>query len=131
MHKTKVHSITDNRGGLVSLESGINIPFDIKRVYYLYNLNDEARGFHAHLKLRQFLICVSGSCTVKLDDGETSSNFTLNDPTEGIFVERLLWREMHNFSKDCVLLVIADAHYDECDYIRNYEDFLKLVRTDT
>lgn len=118
--------IGDSRGNLVSLEAFKNIPFAIKRIYYLYDLHhDTPRGFHAHKVLQQVLICVKGSCTVLLDNGKEKQQVHLNQPNMGLFVDRMFWREMHNFSQDCVLMVIASDYYKETDYIRNYEDFLK------
>ena len=118
----------DNRGSLVALESNKTIPFDIKRVYYLFGTKqDVTRGLHAHLALKQVMLCVTGSCKVLLDDGVARETVTLDSPTKGLLVEGLLWREMSQFSPDCVLLVIASEHYDESDYIRDYEEFLKLV----
>lgn len=119
------HTIVDERGYLVSLEENRNIPFSIKRVYYIYGTNDQPRGFHAHKELQQMLVCVSGSCKVKLDDGKNQSVFTLSAANEGLFVDKMIWREMYDFSDNCVLLVLASNYYDEEDYIRDYEEFLK------
>lgn len=116
--------IGDERGSLVSLEAMKNIPFDIKRVYYIYKTQDIARGFHAHKDLQQVLVCVSGSCTVILDDGNKKETHHLNDPAKGLLVDKVIWREMHDFSKDCVLMVLASEHYDENDYLRDYKEFL-------
>ena len=115
---------SDGRGKLVSLESGKNIPFEIKRVYYIYDTKDIARGFHAHKNLQQVLICVSGSCAVTLDDGEVKEKFLLNNPSHGLFVGNMVWREMHDFSENCVMMVLANDYYNEEDYIRDYEGFL-------
>jgi dTDP-4-dehydrorhamnose 3,5-epimerase-like enzyme len=118
----------DDRGSLVALESHKNIPFSIERVYYLFNTkNDVTRGFHAHRDLRQLLITVAGSCVVTLDDGTTREEAVLNDPQQGLLLDAVIWREMHSFSDDCVLLVLANNHYDESDYIRDYEIFLTEV----
>lgn len=122
-----LNGITDGRGLLVSLESKKNVPFDIKRVYYLTNLKcDHPRGFHAHKKLKQLMVCVSGSCDLILDDGKSRETFKLDSPTQGVLVENFIWREMHNFSENCVLMVLADEYYDENDYIRDYEQFKRL-----
>lgn len=121
--------IGDQRGELISLESCKTIPFDIKRVYYLINTKmDQARGFHAHRKLRQVAVCISGSCIMTLDDGFKREEVVLNSFSKGLLIEGIIWREMYNFSRDCVLMVIASEHYDEQDYIRNYEAFLREVR---
>ena len=115
----------DERGSLVSLEQFQNIPFEIKRVYYIYGNEDNlARGFHAHKDLQQLLICVSGSCKVILDNAKEKYEYQLNRPNQGLFVDKFIWREMHDFSKDCVLLVLASNYYDPNDYIRKYENFL-------
>lgn len=118
----------DERGSLVALESGKEIPFDIKRVYYIYNTKDGVvRGKHAHVSLKQVLICAHGSCTLVLDDGNEQMNVRLSSPDEGIFIDSLIWREMKDFTPDAVLLVLANELYSEDDYIRNYEDFLRKV----
>jgi dTDP-4-dehydrorhamnose 3,5-epimerase-like enzyme len=117
----------DDRGSLSFLEGGKDIPFEIKRIYYLYHLNQAHRGFHAHKKLNQVAICVSGSCTFVLDDGRERQEVRLTKPNEGLFIDKMIWREMKDFSSDAVLLVLASEHYDESDYIRNYDEFLRLV----
>lgn len=122
--KLKFKVIEDERGSLISLEAMKNIPFNIKRMYYIYGVDPEMpRGFHAHKKLQQVLVCVSGSCRIILDDGDLKSEHILDKPDEGLFVDKMIWREMHDFSKDCVLLVFASEYYDENDYFRNYEEF--------
>ena len=115
----------DTRGALVSLEQFKNIPFEIKRVYYIFDTKQGvARGFHAHKNLQQVLICVKGSCKVKLDDGQVKEEYDLNQPNQGLLVGEMIWREMHDFSEDCVLMVLASEYYDEEDYIRDYTKFL-------
>jgi len=129
MKLIKFQSHGDERGSLVAIEHGKEIPFDVKRIYYLYNTKlDVARGFHAHKQLKQILIAVNGSCTIILDDGEQRKSVELNNPDEGLFIDSFVWREMHNFSKDCTLLVLANSHYDESDYIRDYNEFKKEIR---
>ena len=119
----------DERGSLIAIENKHNIPFDIKRVYYLFDTKEKIRrGFHAHRKLKQLCICVHGSCTFLLDDGTKKEHFELNSPNEGLLLEGLVWREMYDFSADCILMVLADAYYDERDYIREYSDFLNLIK---
>ncbi|MEY8701925.1 FdtA/QdtA family cupin domain-containing protein [Francisella philomiragia] len=121
----------DRRGSLVSLEQNKNIPFDIRRVYYIFNTKTNARrGFHAHRNLKQVLVCVSGSCKVLIDDGVSKENVLLNSPDKGLLISGVVWREMFDFSKDCVLLVLASELYDESDYIRDYDKFIKEVRND-
>lgn len=115
----------DARGSLVALEAGSTIPFPIKRVYYIFaTQKDVARGFHAHHNLKQVAICITGKCRMVLDDGKTREEVILDSPTEGLLIEDLVWREMHDFSDDCVLLVLASEHYDEADYIRDYDEFI-------
>ncbi|MDH1700757.1 sugar 3,4-ketoisomerase [Comamonas terrigena] len=115
----------DERGSLVSIEQGKLIPFEIQRIYYLYNTGkDISRGFHAHRQLRQVAICVSGACRMVLDNGHVREEVWLDCPTKGLLIESMTWREMHDFSTDCVLMVIASMPYDESDYIRNYQAFL-------
>ena len=119
----------DDRGSLISLEEGYNAPFDIKRVYYIFDTKvGVERGFHAHINLKQIAIVVKGSCTFVLDNGKKREEIRLDNPNQGLYIEGLIWREMKNFSPDCVLLVIASEHYDESDYIRDYDKFLKEVK---
>lgn len=118
----------DDRGSLIALEKMHNVSFDIKRVYYIFDTKDGVRrGFHAHKNLKQLAICVKGSCKFLLDDGINKQIYDLNEPTKGLYIEGLVWREMFDFSPDCVLMVLADAYYDETDYIRDYEIFLTEV----
>lgn len=119
----------DERGSLVALETGKTVPFDIKRVYYIFaTQKDVARGFHAHKDLKQIIVCVTGKCRMILDDSKVRQEIWLDSPTKGLLISDLVWREMHDFSEDCVLLVLASEHYDESDYIRDYEDFIKIAR---
>ncbi|MEY8765810.1 MULTISPECIES: sugar 3,4-ketoisomerase [Francisella] len=121
--------IGDDRGSLVSLEQNKNIPFDIKRVYYIYGTKENVRrGFHAHKNLSQVLICVSGSCKILVDDGKTKKDVLLEFPEKGLLIKGLIWREMFDFSPDCVLMVLASDYYDESDYIRSYGDFMEMVK---
>lgn len=124
-------TLGDERGSLVALEIGMEkaVPFDIKRVYYIYHTAEGvSRGFHAHRNLRQVAICVAGRCRMVLDNGTTREEAWLNSPTKGLLIESMVWREMHDFSADCVLLVLASEHYDETDYIRSYPAFLEQVK---
>lgn len=117
----------DKRGSLVALEEHCNAPFDIKRVYYIFDTKEHVRrGFHAHKNLKQIAICVSGSCVFHLNDGKETKEITLDSPSKGLLIEGLIWREMYDFSNDCVLMVVASEHYDDNDYIRNFEEFLKI-----
>lgn len=118
----------DDRGQLIALEEGADIPFSIKRVYYMYDTKEGVhRGFHAHRKLEQILVCVSGSCTVLLDNGTERKEVFLEKPYEGLYVSSGMWREMYDFSPDAVLLVLASEPYDESDYIRDYDRFLAEI----
>ena len=118
----------DDRGQLIALEEGSDIPFSIKRVYYMYDTKEGVhRGFHAHRKLEQILVCVSGSCTVLLDNGTERKEVFLEKPYEGLYVSSGMWREMYDFSPDAVLLVLASEPYDEADYIRDYDQFLAEI----
>lgn len=118
----------DVRGALVALEDGKNVPFEIHRVYYLFATQpDVTRGLHAHRELKQMLIAVRGSCRILLDDGKEKVNVLLDDPAQGLIIDSLIWREMYQFSDDCVLLVLANQHFDETDYIRDYSVFINLV----
>lgn len=120
---------SDNRGDLVAVERCSEIPFEIKRIYYLYNTADHVRrGYHAHKNLEQILICVHGSVTIRLDDSYTSEEVVLNDPAKGLYLKSSMWREMYNFSEDAVLLVMASELYDEDDYIRDYQQFCEIIR---
>ena len=122
------HIIGDNRGSLISIESKIDVPFEIKRVYYIFgNKNNVRRGFHAHKNLQQVLIAVSGSCKILIDSGKSKEEVLLDSPKKGLLIKELLWREMFDFSANCVLLVLASEHYDEKDYIRDYNQFLNTI----
>lgn len=119
----------DERGGLIAIEAQKNISFDIKRAYYIFGTkNDVIRGLHAHINLSQVMVCINGSCTVTLDDGFKREKMVLGSPDQGLLIEDLIWREMTDFSPDCVCLVLASNYYDESDYIRDYSLFLNKVR---
>ena len=118
----------DDRGSLISIEQSKNIPFDIKRVYYIFNTKENVeRGFHAHKELKQVAVCISGSCDFLLDNGKQKERLLLDSQNKGLLINNMIWHEMYNFSNDCVLMVLADDFYDESDYIRNYDEFLKVV----
>jgi dTDP-4-dehydrorhamnose 3,5-epimerase-like enzyme len=121
-------TLGDDRGSLIAIEEGYNAPFDIKRVYYIFDTKEGAeRGFHAHINLKQICIAVKGSCTFVLDDGNKKEEIQLSNPNQGLFIEGLIWREMKDFSPDSVLVVLASEHYDESDYIRDYQKFIDKV----
>jgi dTDP-4-dehydrorhamnose 3,5-epimerase-like enzyme len=118
----------DDRGSLVALETHKTVPFDVKRVYYIFGTKaGVSRGFHAHRALQQVAVCVTGKCRMVLDNGHQREDVWLDSPTKGLLIGDLVWREMHDFSPDCVLLVLASEHYDETDYIRSYDDFKQLA----
>ncbi len=122
----------NERGALVALEERKNIPFAIKRVYYIYDVPQEKRrGYHAHRDLEQVAVCLKGRCSFLLDDGKTKTTYTLENPATGLYIKGLVWREIFDFSDDCVLLVLANHYYDTKDYIFSYQEFLKAVADDT
>ena len=119
----KHHS--ERKGNLSVVENGDTLPFDVKRVYYLYDVpGGESRGAHAHKNLKQLIIAASGSFTVTLDDGKVKRSFTLNRPYQGLLVVPGIWRELDDFSSGSVCLVLASEKYDAEDYIRDYEEFI-------
>ena len=119
----------DERGQLIALEEEKEVAFAIKRVYYMYDTGAGVRrGFHSHRTLEQILICIHGSCKILLDDGTERADVSLDKPYEGIYVGPNMWREMYDFSSDAVLLVLASQIYDESDYIRDYDQFKKMIK---
>jgi dTDP-4-dehydrorhamnose 3,5-epimerase-like enzyme len=122
------HVLGDERGALVALEGGINVPFEVARVYYIFGTKPGVRrGLHAHSDLSQLAVCVSGTCTFLLDNGVERADIVLNSPGRGLYIGSMVWREMYDFSDDCVLMVLANAHYNESDYIRSYDTFIEMV----
>ncbi len=120
---------SDVRGSLIALENLKEIPFEIKRIYYIYDTKPEfPRGAHAHRELEQVLIMMEGSCELVLNDGKNIKNIILNRPDMGIFIGKNMWREMKNFSYGAKLLVLASDFYNEKEYIRNYNEFLKVLK---
>jgi hypothetical protein len=116
-----------DKGNITVVENGVTLPFDVNRVYYLYDVpGGEDRGGHAHINLRQLIVAVSGSFDVTIDDGKLKRTFTLNRPYVGLLIVPGIWRELSNFSSGSVCLVLASLPYDENDYIRNYNDFKKF-----
>lgn len=125
LHELRVRG--DDRGSLIALQQGGEIPFAIERVYYIFATQQgTSRGFHAHRDLRQLAVCVTGACLMVLDDGEERVEVRLDRPTLGLSIGSLIWREMHDFTPDCVLMVLADHRYDETDYIRDYAEFQRV-----
>ena len=118
---------SERRGNMSVVENGKTLPFDVKRVYYVYDVpGGEERGGHAHRSLYQLIIAVSGSFTVTLDDGHIKRSFLLNRPYRGLLVVPGLWRTIEDFSSGAVCLVLASSEYDEADYIRDYDTFINL-----
>lgn len=119
----------DDRGNLVVAEYEKEIPFTIKRIYYIYGVSDDKRrGFHSHKNLQQVYIAIHGSIKVMLDDGEKQETVLLNNPEKGLYIGHNVWREIFDFSKDAVLLVLASETFSEEDYIRTYSDFILSLK---
>lgn len=119
----------DERGSLIALEGLRDVPFPIARAYFVYGTRPGVdRGFHAHRATRQYAVAVAGGCTMLLDDGDERSSVRLDRPDLGLTIAPMVWHEMRDFSPDCVLLVLADTLYDEADYLREYRQFLDVVR---
>ena len=137
MKETSIHDcriidlrkIHDVRGNLTPIESGIDVPFDIKRVYYLYDVpGGESRGAHAHKELYQLIVAANGSFTITVDDGTEKKSFSLNRSYYGLLVVPGIWRDLDDFSSGAVLLCLASELYDKNDYIRDYDEFLKYKK---
>ncbi len=117
------------QGKLTAVHGKKEVPFEIQRVYYLYDLPaGESRGAHAHHKLQQLLICIMGSIDVTLDDGNAKKSITLNRAHQGLTIPRLIWRDLGNFSSGAISLVLASLPYNESDYIRDYGEFLRVTK---
>ena len=124
----KLPKIEDDRGNLSFIESENHIPFEIKRVYWIYDVpGGQKRGGHAYKKLHEFIVALSGSFDVVIDDGKNKKVFTLNRSYYGLYVPNMLWRSLENFSTNALCLNLASEHYFENDYLRNYDEFLKLT----
>ncbi len=121
--------MSDPRGNLTFIESGKHIPFDIKRVFYIYDVpTGESRGAHAHKNLKQFIICLSGSFDVKVDDGNQKKTIHLNRPWQGVYIPPMVWGAETNFDPGSVCLILVSDFYDESDYYRNYDEFIEALR---
>ena len=119
-------NLGDHRGSLVVAEANRNISFSIQRLYYIFGAQpDVPRGFHAHKELQQIAFCIQGSCKILMKNGKEKQEVLIGQPNKGLFIPPMVWHEMHGFSEDCILLVLASDHYDESDYIRNYDHFLE------
>lgn len=121
--------VHEPRGNLSFIEGGVHVPFEIKRVYYLYDVPGGAmRGGHAHKELQQVIIALSGSFDVVLDDGHSRQKVSLNRGYHGLYMANMIWRELENFSSGAVCMVLASERYQESDYIRDHDEFLRAVR---
>ena len=121
--------ISDPKGNLTPIEGGVDVPFEFRRAYYTYDIpGGETRGGHAHIHLEQFIVAVSGSFEVALDDGVSQTSFFLNRSYYGLYIPSMIWRDLSNFSSGSVCLVFASEHYDETDYIRDYAEFIRAAR---
>lgn len=121
--------ISDPRGNLTFIESHNHIPFEIRRAYYLYDVpSGSERGGHAHKALHQLIIPLAGSFDIVLDDGESKKTLTLNRPWQGLYICPMIWRELENFSSGSVCMVLASEKYDECDYYRDYQEFIHACK---
>lgn len=119
----------NNNGILVPLEENYNIPFEIKRIFYTYNIpSNKIRGNHAYRKTRQVIICISGSVKIKCFDGKEEKVYELTNPSQGVYIDPKIWRTTYNHSSDCVLLILSSHEYNEDDYIRDYDEFMGEVR---
>ena len=123
-----LRSFGDERGSLIAFEKGSNVPFDVKRAFYIYDTRgDVARGCHANRNSEFLLVVINGSCRVKIDDGKIQDDILLNKPHQALYLNKMVWKEMYEFSHNAVLLVLSSELYDEAEYIRDYENFLKEV----
>jgi dTDP-4-dehydrorhamnose 3,5-epimerase-like enzyme len=130
MNPTLIHfrPLGDERGSLIAIEAEKSVPFEVRRVYYIFATKEGVeRGYHAHKALNQVAVAVTGSCEMVLDDGECETSVLLDSAQKGVLIGPGVWRVMRNFSSDCVLLLLADQHYDEADYIRDYQEFIEWV----
>lgn len=127
---TDVHNHTRPMGHLTPIESGVDIPFEIKRIYYLTKVPENTtRGFHSHKELEQILLCLNGTVDIKISTPTESKIITLSNPAKGLYIGPMIWREMSNFSPGSVLMVLASEHYDENEYLRDYDEYLKLAES--
>ena len=119
----------DDRGSLIPIEACVDLPFEIKRVYYITDVpTGVVRGGHAHKNLMQVLVCVKGSVKINIDNGEEKETFILSNNSTALFMDSLVWCEMLEFTDDAVVLALVSEHYDKLDYINNYDEFLSLVK---
>lgn len=122
------NQLGDSRGNLIALEGMKNIPFEIKRIFYIYETDQNIiRGQHANKKSEFVLINLAGNCKVKIDDGKNKETITLNKASEGIYIDKMVWKDMYDFSKDSILLVLSNQPYDSEEYVKNYIEFKKEI----
>lgn len=121
-------NLGDDRGSLIVANINKDVPFNVKRLYYIFDAKpDVPRGFHAHKELIQLAFCIKGSCSMIMDNGIEKQKVRIDESNKGLIIPPMVWHEMHDFSEDCVMLVLASAQYDESDYIRSYDDFIKAI----
>ena len=121
-------NLGDDRGSLMVLESNKNVPFNVKRIYYILDAKpDIPRGFHAHKELMQLAFCIKGSCNMIMDNGIEKQQVRIDKSNIGLMIPPMVWHEMHDFSEDCVMLVLASDYYEDDDYIREYKEFKSLM----
>ena len=128
LEKVTFQNFKDDQGSLVVLETQKQVPFEMKRLYYILGVpQDQRRGFHAHKQLIEMAFVVKGSCKILMDDGTRKQDVALDSSTEGLLIEPMVWHEMYDFSDDCVLVVLASELYNEDDYIRDYKQFKNMT----
>ncbi|AJD03764.1 dTDP-6-deoxy-3,4-keto-hexulose isomerase [Campylobacter lari CCUG 22395] len=119
----------DKKSTLIACEKNINCPFEVKRIFYIFDVpKNTVRGNHANINSQFLFIALKGECKIKIDDGNKQNIFLLNNPKQGLFLDKMLWKQMYDFSKDCILLVLANTYYDKNEYIYNYDEFLKVAK---
>lgn len=119
----------DERGSLIPIEENNNVDFDVKRVFYIYGTTDSTRrGVHANKYSKFLMVVISGSCKVLIDDGFEKTIVELNQPNQALYLDEMIWKEMYDFSPNAVLLVISNQKYNEDEYIRNYDEFIKMIK---
>ena len=125
-----LHAFEDSRGSLVALEKGQNCPFEVRRCFYIFDLKDSEviRGAHANRRSEFLFVVVSGSCKVKIDSGKEQTEVTLSSPKQALYLDKMIWKEMYDFSEGAVLMVLSNLVYDETEYIRDYDEYINEVR---
>lgn len=118
----------DHRGEMAVISGNIDVPFEIKRLFYIWNVDNNAeRGNHANKNSAFVMLCLAGSCTIEVDDGNLKSSYVLDSPNKYLFIDRLIWKTMKKFTNNCVLLVLSDSLYDKFEYIYDYNEFLEMI----